>query len=192
MTGVGRRAFRPSWLLFFPFLVCLCLARPAAADDHPDAGVAEIGTWLEGNGFRFRVDSIRECGQQPAAGAGSASLHLLALEIRIVAGQKEVFVSPRDVTLESGGVILEVENRAASVGKSCGPQWTAQRLSPRRSLRGVLLFAVPPDFGASGRDPILAYRPTRWGGAGRLEVRVPACLGHCAPPAAAKPRPETR
>lgn len=187
-----RRHFLSSLLLFWPLVVCVCLPRQAAADDHPDAGVAEVGSWLEGNGFRFRVDSIRDCGQQLAPGTRSASLHLLALEMRIVAGPKEVFVSPRDVTLESGGVILQVENHAAPVNKSCGPQWTAQRLSPRRTLRGVLLFAVPPDFGGSGRDPILAYRPTRWGGAGRLEVRVPSCLGHCSPPAATKPRPEIR
>jgi hypothetical protein len=113
-------------------------------------------------------------------------LHLLAFEIRIVVGQREVFASPRDVTLESGGVILQSENHAAPVGKSCGPQWTPQRLSPRRTLRGVLLFAVPPDFGTSGKDPILAYRPTRWGGAGRLEVRVPACLDRCTAPPAGK------
>lgn len=196
VTGFGRRSFFSSLLLFSPLLVCVCLSRRAAGDDHPDvhsdAGPAAIGSWLEGNGFRFRVEAIRDCGQQPARDTRSASLHLLAVEIRIVAGQKDVFVSPRDVTLESGGVILQVENRVAPVGKSCGPQWTAQRLSPRRTLHGVLLFAVPPDFSASGRDPILAYRPTRWGGAGRLEVRVPGCLGHCAPPVAAKPRPETR
>jgi hypothetical protein len=190
VAGVGRRTFLASLLL-----ICVCLSPRAVADDHsdvhPDAGPVAIGIWLEGNGFRFRVDAIRDCGQL-VRDAGSASLHLLAAEIRIVAGQKEVFVSPRDATLESGGVILQVEKRAAAVGKSCGPQWTAQRLSPRRALRGVLLFAVPPDFGASGRDPILAYRPTRWGGAGRLEVRVPGCLGHCAPPVAAKPRPENR
>jgi hypothetical protein len=173
-------------------LIYVCFSPRAAADDDPDVhsdpGPAAIGSWLEGNGFRFRVEVIRDCGQL-ARDAGSASLHLLAVEMRIVAGQKEVFVSPRDVTLESGGVILQVENRAAPVGKSCGPQWTSRRLPPRGTLRGVLLFAVPPDFGASGRDPILAYRPTRWGGAGRLEVRVPACLGHCAPPVAAKPQP---
>ena len=197
MNGPRRRFFRSPlllfWLrLFWPLLVCFCLPRQAAEDDHPDAGVAEIGTWLDGNGFRFRVDSIRDCGKQLAPAAQSASLHLLAFEIRIVAGPKEVFVSPRDVTLESGGVILQAEIRAAPVGKSCSQQWTAQRLSPRRTLRGVLLFAVPPDFGASGRDPILAYQPTRWGGAGRLEVRVPGCLDHCAPPVAAKPRPEPR
>lgn len=190
MLGAVRR-FLPIFLRVWLPLVCVCLSRQAVADDHPDAGPAAIGSWLEGNGFRFRVDAIRDCGQ-PAPDAGSASLHLLAVEIRIVAGQKEVFVSPRDVTLESGGVILQVENRAAPVGKSCGLQWTAQRLPPRRTLRGVLLFAVPPDFNASGRDPILAYRPTRWGGAGRLEVRLPGCLGHCARPVAAKPRPETR
>jgi len=163
------------------------------ADDHQDAGTAELGSWLEGNGFRFRVDAIRSCGQQLVQGARSASLQLLAFEIRIVVGQKEVFASPRDVTLESGGVILQPEIHPSSVGKSCGPpQWTAQRLLPRRSLRGVLMFAVPPDFSASGKDLILAYRPTRWGGAGRLQVRVPACLDRCAQPPAAKPRPETR
>jgi hypothetical protein len=189
MTGFVYRFFLASLLLIF-----VCPLRAALADEHPDeprdlAPVA-IGTWLEGSGFRFRVDAIRECGQQRADAARSASLHLLAIEIRIVAGPKEVFVSPRDVTLESAGIILQSENRAAPVGKSCGPQWNAQRLAPRRTLRGVLLFAVPPDFGASRKDLILAYRPTRWGGAGRLEVRVPGCLDHCGPPIATKPRPD--
>jgi hypothetical protein len=183
VTGFGRRHF-----LSFSLLVCVCLSRhatahdQAAAGDHPGSGPAQLGSWLEGSGFRFRVDAIRDCGQQLARGARSASLHLLAFEIRIVVGEKEVFASPRDVTLESGGVILQPENYAAPVGKSCGPQWTPQRLSPHRTLRGLLPFAVPPDFGASGKDPILAYRPTRWGGAGRLEVRVPACLDRCTRP----------
>jgi hypothetical protein len=181
---VGRRHFLRSLLL-----ICVCLPWQALADDHSETGVAEIGTWLEGSGFRFRVDSIRDCGRELTRGARSASLHLLAFEIRIVAGQKEVFASPRDVTLESGGIILQPELHTPSVGKPCSPQWTPQRLLPRRMLRALLLFAVPPDFIASGKDPMLAYRPTRWGGAGRLEVRVPSCLDHCAP---AKPRPEAK
>jgi hypothetical protein len=134
-----------------------------------------LGEWVEGKALRFRVTAIRDCG---SAAAGRSALTQVAFAVHVIAGAGEVFVSPRDITLEGGGVILQTIGARAPLVERCGKVLTAQRLPARQSVEGLVVFAVSPEF-RSGPDLTLAYRPTRWGGAGRLLVRVPRCLEAC-------------
>ena len=158
---------------------------------------ATLGQWIDGGLVRFRVDAITSCG--PAGGRhadaparpGTGTPHapgptasrqpatLLAFSLRFVAGAGEVFVSPRDVTLESGGVILQTTPPTVSLVARCAPALTARRLPARQTARGTVLFEISPEFRAGQGSMELVYRPTRWGGAGRLSVRIPACLDNC-------------
>jgi hypothetical protein len=148
---------------------------------------AQPGEWIDGGSFRFRVDEIVDCGDR-----STPSHRLLAFKLRIVAGAREIFVSPHDITLEASSVILQTEHSDLALAKRCEPRLTAQRLSSRKQVAASAIFAVSPEFAATAAPLLLlVYRPTRWGGAGRLEVQVPACLAHCAhqQPAAVEPRP---
>jgi hypothetical protein len=134
---------------------------------------AALGEWVEGDSLRFKVEAVVK------ASKGSGAPALLAFVVRIVAGRGEIFISPRDISLEAGGVILQTKVSPEAVAAGGSPALTAQRLAAGHSLRGSVIFAVSPEFRASTAPMILAYRPTRWGGAGRLEVRIPNCLEAC-------------
>lgn len=103
----------------------------------------------------------------------------VAFTVHVIAGAGEIFVSPRDVTLEAGGVILQTMVAPGPLGNRCGSVLTPRRLSARQSMKGLVVFEVSPEFKAGQTSLTLVYRPTRWGGAGRLEVKVPACLEAC-------------
>ena len=84
----------------------------------------------------------------------------------------EVFVAPRDVKLESGGVILD----SAILGKApggCGPLLTPKSLRAGKTADGVVVFDLPPGFNPEGRPMKITYQPTRWGGARRVEALLP-------------------
>jgi hypothetical protein len=83
------------------------------------------------------------------------------------------------VTLEADGVILQTIDPTIPLGPGCGPALRPRSLAARQSARGLVFFDVSPEFRASQSAMILAYRPTRWGGAGRLEVKLPGCLEAC-------------
>lgn len=138
--------------------------------------VAGLGEWVDGKTLRFRVDAISSCG---VAAAGRPARARVAFSVHIIAGAEEVFVSPRDVTLEAGGVILQTIDARAPLGNRCSNVLTARRLPARQSVKGLVIFEVSPEFKAGQASLTLAYRPTRWGGAGRLEVKVPTCLEAC-------------
>ena len=177
------RRFLPSLLV----LLALSGPRPGRAQDATvrddltpspaPRSAAVLGEWVEGKTLRFRVDAIRSCGVSSTA-VGTA-LARVAFTVQIIAGPGEIFVSPRDVTLEAGGVILQTVIAPGPLGNHCGNVLMPKRLPARQSMKGRVVFEVSPEFKAGKTDLILAYRPTRWGGAGRLEVKVPACLEAC-------------
>jgi hypothetical protein len=192
-----RRAL-PALLAALLFIAC----RPArAAEPYADGGEqtpipaprgpAGLGEWIESGALRFRVDAVKSCGVVRADGGSAGSMTVLAFVLRFVAGSSDVFLSPRDVTLEAGGVILQaanpVPNRATRHATRCVPALTAKRLLPRQAARGAVMFAISPEFRAGQMPMILAYRPTRWGGAGRLEVKIPRCLEVCKDGGSTKP-----
>lgn len=128
---------------------------------------ASKGTWLDGNIYRFRLDDVRKC--PPPAVAGGARIGVV---VRVTSKVDEVFVAPRDVKLESGGVILD----SAIVTKApdgCGPLLAPKSMRAGKTNDGVVVFDVPPEFNPDHRPVKVTYQPTRWGGAKKVEALLP-------------------
>jgi hypothetical protein len=119
--------------------------------------------------FELRLEEIRSCGD------GS----WLGVAVRARAKSNEMFVTARDFSLEKGGVILQGRHVDPPRLPRCSPLLSPKELRANQSLRGFVLFEVPASFRRGDVPLVLAYHPTRWGGARRVEFRVPACLDTC-------------
>ena len=141
---------------------------PAADAAREEASPpAPKGTWLEGNIYRFRLDDVRKC--PPPAVAGEVRIGAV---VRVTSKVDEVFVAPRDVKLESGGIILD----SAILTKApagCGPLLAPKSIRAGKTNDGVVVFDVPPEFNPEHRAVKVTYQPTRWGGAKRVEALLP-------------------
>jgi hypothetical protein len=174
-------------------------AVPATDDKVPDAGVSATdraiikpGQWSENRQYKFRFERIAACGraaesagpaQQPAAGAPGqlrGETSWVGAFFSVEAKQPQVFVTPRDLELRRGGVILSARHINQPLLEGCAPLLPAKALQPGESVAGFALFEVPKSFRKTTDDPIvLSYRPTRWGGSRRVEVPVRECLDAC-------------
>lgn len=157
------------------------------APPHPPHLVISVGPgeWIENTSYRLRLETIASCGEAPARpGVG-----IVSLKIRYEARIRDVFFSPRDLRMQRGGVILEPEPvRPCNLERGCCVQLPAQRLRKGQRIEGSVLFAVPNSFRAMSKPIALAYQPTRWGGAARVEIHLPACLDTCDDAQAAEKR----
>ena len=166
-----------------------------------DAGTAREDEWIEGGSYRFRLEELRRCdtgaappapgpaGQPLAPDGGTPSgasdwgggTSWVGARVRVIARVNETIVSPRDLTLERGGVILQAKYVNPPVLRGCVPLLQQQQLRADQSVRGFALFEVPAHFRSAGAAPILlAYHPTRWGGARRVEIKLAPCFDACA------------
>jgi hypothetical protein len=165
-----------------------------------DAAIADANGWLEGGFYKFRLDAVKHCGASPAlsqqgrdggplasddgtapsaAGWRGGASWVGAL-VRVTADVKETFVSPRDLTLQRGGVILRAKYGDVPLLRGCQPLLQQNELRAGHEARGFALFEVPAHFRAKSPAPIvLAYQPTRWGGAKRVEIALDSCFDAC-------------
>lgn len=178
------------------------IARAAATDDQPVPPIARphaLGERIESVLFDFRVKDLRACGAgAPAAKPASPSPAPAAGEptqlgafVSIVAKLNNFSISPRDLTLETPGMVLRAQFPAASPIPRCAPALPVTIVKRGQTTEGVAEFKIPPGFPARGEIPRLVYRPTRWGGADPVEVNLPACLADC-PQLAAPPKVHRR
>jgi hypothetical protein len=140
---------------------------PAEAETDTASPPPSKGSWLEGNIYRFRLDDVRKC--PPPSVAGGARIGAV---VRVTSKVDEVFVAPRDVKLESGGVILDSAILDKAPG-GCGPLLAPKSLRAGKTADGVVVFDLPPGFNSDGRPVKIIYQPTRWGGARRVEALLP-------------------
>ena len=160
-VGDGARAVGPPPAAPPPPAPAADAAREEASPPAPK------GTWLEGNIYRFRLDDVRKC--PPPAVAGEVRIGAV---VRVTSKVDEVFVAPRDVKLESGGIILD----SAILTKApagCGPLLAPKSIRAGKTNDGVVVFDVPPEFNPEHRAVKVTYQPTRWGGAKRVEALLP-------------------
>jgi hypothetical protein len=181
-------------------------AVPSAEDHSRDGGAATeattivaTGDWSENKQYKFRLARVASCGdpaatlgpaQPTAASTGGAFKRdttwvgaLLSLQSK----EKSLFVSPRDLELRRGGVILTARHINQPLLAGCTPLLPAKQLRVGDDVSGFALFEVPKSFRTTTEDPIvLSYKPTRWGGARRVEVPIRECLDACPETSASK------
>lgn len=141
-----------------------------AADDAADAASAppSTGAWLDANIYRFRLEAVRRCTPPDAGGATR-----IGVLVRVTAKNiDELLVAPRDFKLESGGTALESAILSKAPG-GCAPLLAPKSLRPGKTADGIVVFDLPAGFTPAHRQVKLAYQPTRWGGARRVEAVLP-------------------
>jgi hypothetical protein len=173
-----------------------------AADESggPDGGAATAaeslivghGQWTETKQYKFRFERIAACGAptttvgpaQPTAASGVGAFKgettWVGALFSVEAKDDSMFVSPRDLELRRGGVVLNARHINQPLLPECKPALAARQLKIGEAVTGFALFEVPKSFRTTTDDPIvLAYRPTRWGGSRRVEVPIRECLDAC-------------
>ena len=174
-------------------------AVPTAEDHGPDGGattdttIVATGDWTENKQYKFRLERVASCGSpaatlgpaQPTAASTSSAFKgettWVGALFSVQAKDKSVFVSPRDLELRRGGVILNARHINQPLLPGCKPLLPAKQLRVGEDVSGFALFEVPKSFRTTTDDPIvLSYKPTRWGGARRVEVPIRECLDACA------------
>jgi len=172
-------------------------ALPTAEDNGPDGGattdltIVPTGDWTENKQYKFRLERVASCGApsatlgpaQPTAapiGAFRGETTWVGALFSVQAKDKSVFVSPRDVELRRGGVVLSARHINQPLLPGCKPLLAPQQLKVGENVSGFALFEVPKGFRITTDDPIvLSYKPTRWGGARRVDVPLRECLDAC-------------
>jgi len=166
----------------------------AAEPAVPDAGPSQEGEWIVAGSYKFRLEGLRRCGAAAASGGPDAAAPAapprtwVGALVDVAARADPLLVSARDITLEKGGIILQAIFVNPPTLSGCIPGLPVKQLRAAESTRGFALFDVPEAFRRNGSGPfILAYHPTRWGGAKRAEIKIPPCLDACGE----RERPET-
>jgi hypothetical protein len=174
-------------------------AVPERGGEHvPDAGAEPArplasGDWSENTKYKFRFDGIEACGaatqplgpsRSPSGPAGQfrGETSWVGARITIHAKVPELIISARDIELSRGGVILRSRYIDPPVLARCQPLLPTKQLLPDENIEGFAVFEVPKSFreNKQGKPIVLSYRPTRWGGAKRVEIPIPDCFDACA------------
>jgi hypothetical protein len=144
---------------------------PHAAAEQPYPGQDQsVGKWVETSAFKFRVNRVLRCAD-PAPGEVVPEDRKVRVgaAVEVFSKYDNFFIAPRDFTLEKSGVILDSE-REVKPGPECSPALAPLRLSHDQTQGGVVVFQVPDE--SFLKDGVIAFKPTRWGGAPRVEIKV--------------------
>jgi hypothetical protein len=144
---------------------------PHAAAEQPFPGQDHsVGKWVESSAFKFKVTDVVRCAD-PAPGEAVPEDRKVRVGafVQVFSKYDQFFLAPRDVTLEKGGVILNSE-REAKPGPECKPMLEPTRMTHDQTHGGVVIFQVPDE--SFLKDAVVAFKPTRWGGAPRVEIKV--------------------
>jgi hypothetical protein len=160
------------------------LPPPVASLEPPDAPpeLTDDG-WVEAFSYRMKASRFQRCPKGGRAGteAEPASL-LLGVLVQVRAKYDELLVASRDFTLEKDGVILSTEIDPEPCGGAA--LLRPRQLKSGQVATGLVVFRVPE--AAFVPAATLAYRATRWGGAPRAALSIPACWPGCPSEAVAK------
>jgi hypothetical protein len=172
--------------------------RTVANSEPSGDAIVGKGRWAENHLYRFRLERVAACDSaSPGPGPAQRPVPSGASQFRgetswvgaffSVEAKQRFLVSPRDLELHRGGVILNSAPANQRRHAGCEPRLPVKALRAGESLRGFALFEVPKRFRARTDDPIVfSYRPTRWGGARKVEVPIGECFDACKEPPVAQ------
>jgi hypothetical protein len=174
-------------------------ARPGAdggADAAANAPIGAATAMVATATYDLTFERLYRCGSAAAGGAtsrGGGEKIWIGAAVAAYAKTKNFFLNARDFTLEKGGLVLEARHVNPPALPRCLPLLQPRQLDASKTARGFVLFEVPAHLKADGVPLVLAYRPTRFGGARRVEFRIPACFDECPESAvAAAPKSERK
>ncbi len=148
---------------------------PNAAAEQPYPGQEQsVGNWVEASAFKFKVARVVRCADPgPGEVVPEDRKIRVGVSIDVFSKYDQFFLTPRDVTLEKSGVILNSE-REAKPGPECKPLLEPKHLMHDQTQGGVVIFQVPDE--SFLKDGVVAFKPTRWGGAPRVEIKLAEAL----------------
>jgi hypothetical protein len=143
----------------------------APAAETPLSGQdAKVGSYVETSAYKFKVDGVVRCADPgPSEKVPEDRRVRVAAKVAVVSKYDEFFLSGRDVTLEKNGVIVKSET-TAKAAKECSPLLEQKRMNHDETAAGFVVFQVPDETFVQGG--IVAFKPARWGGAPRTEIKL--------------------
>jgi hypothetical protein len=145
----------------------------APAAETPLAGQdAKVGSYVETSAYKFRVDTIVRCADPlPSEKVPDDRRVRVAAKVAVLSKYDAFFLSGRDVTLEKNGVIIKSET-LTKTAKECSPLLEQKRMNHDETAAGFVVFQIPDETFVQGG--IVAFKPARWGGAPRTEIKLGA------------------
>ena len=149
----------------------------AAPPTQPLKTNGKMGEGLEGDVSYFKLLSVKPCGEvknraEAEAKKDPKARAVYAAEVEIVA-KSRMNVSPRDLSLGTGGYRFMASVDPKRVIEGCTPLLPVTRLQPKESARGFVLFDLPAwGPGSNVNELELMYHPARFGGSTQLFVKL--------------------
>ena len=145
----------------------------APSSELPFAGQDQrVGKFIESSAYKFRVDTVVRCADPaPTETVPEDRKVRVAAKVGVFSKYDEFFLSAQDVMLEKDGVIINSE-RKVKTGPECAPLLEQKRMKHDETAVGFVVFQVPDE--SFVRGSLVAFEPTRWGGAPRTEIKVEA------------------
>ncbi len=144
----------------------------------------KVGSFVETSAYKFKVDHFVRCADPgPNEKVPEDRRVRVAAKVEIFSKYDAFFVSGKDVELDKDGVIIKSE-RQVKPSAECTPALEQKRLQHDESTSGYVVFQVPDEAFVHGA--VVAFEPTRWGGAPRATIPITAKAFQ---DQAAKPRP---
>jgi hypothetical protein len=145
----------------------------APAAETPFAGQdAGVGAFVESSAYKFRVDGVVRCADPaPDEKVPPDRRVRVAAKVTVLSKYDSFFLSARDMTLEKGGVVIDSEPTLKAT-RGCAPLLDQKKLDHDQTGTGFVVFQVPDETFV--QSAIVAFKPTRWGGAPRTEIKLGA------------------
>ncbi|HEX6271562.1 MAG TPA: hypothetical protein VFZ53_00910, partial [Polyangiaceae bacterium] len=145
----------------------------APANEQPFMGQDQrVGKYVETSAYKIRVDRLVRCADPaPTETVPEDRKVRVGAKVAIFSRYDGFFVSPQDITLEKDGVIINSE-RKLKTSVECAPLLEQKRIEHDETLEGFVVFQVPDETFV--KNGVVAFKPTRWGGAPRTEIKVEA------------------
>lgn len=142
---------------------------PSTPEPGPDG-------WVEVSMYKLKSDGFAACTPKEKLAHGARRV---AARVHVSPKVNQFFVTGRDFELLSEDGVILSSSPLPPAEQGCAAPLPAKMVDAGKRNSGSVAFDVPEGFNPKGGDLQLVYKPTRWAGAPRAPVKVPACLEAC-------------